>query len=144
MPAPPSLNQPQEIQGLALHWVAAVKGYKVILTMPESMSIERRRILTAFGARLELTPKEKGMKGAIARAEELKGSIENSWIPSQFDNDANVVCPIEKILQRKFLLIFRKGIDYIITGVGTGGHISGGHRNPEKEIPETTGICRRA
>ena len=121
--------------GIGLALVAAVKGYKVILTMPESMSIERRRILTAFGARLELTPKEKGMKGAIARAEELKGSIENSWIPSQFDNDANVDAH-RKNTAEEILADFPEGIDYIITGVGTGGHISGVTEILKKKFPK--------
>ncbi len=121
--------------GIGLALVAAVKGYKVILTMPESMSIERRRILTAFGARLELTPKEKGMKGAIARAEELKESIENSWIPSQFDNDANVDAHRKNTAQ-EILADFPEGIDYIITGVGTGGHISGVTEILKKKFPK--------
>ncbi len=121
--------------GIGLALVAAVKGYKVILTMPESMSIERRRILTAFGARLELTPKEKGMKGAIARAEELKESIENSWIPSQFDNDANVDAH-RKNTAEEILADFPEGIDYIITGVGTGGHISGVTEILKKKFPK--------
>ena len=121
--------------GIGLALVAAVKGYKVILTMPESMSLERRRILSALGAQLELTPREKGMKGAISKAEELQQSIENSWIPSQFDNDANVDAH-RKNTALEILADFPDGIDYIITGVGTGGHISGVTEILKKKFPK--------
>ena len=110
--------------GIGLALVAAVKGYRLILTMPDSMSVERRSILTAYGAELELTPREFGMKGAIAKAQELSSKIEKSWIPMQFDNPANVDAH-EKHTAAEIIADFPEGIDYLITGVGTGGHISG-------------------
>jgi cysteine synthase A len=110
--------------GIGLALVAAVKGYRLILTMPESMSIERRKVLSALGAELVLTPREKGMKGAIARAEELAAENENAWIPLQFDNPANVEVH-RKFTAQEILADFPEGFDYLITGVGTGGHISG-------------------
>ena len=110
--------------GIGLALVAAVKGYRLILTMPESMSLERRKVLSSLGAELVLTPREKGMKGAIAKAEELAAENENSWIPSQFDNPANVDVH-RKFTAQEILKDFPEGLDYIITGVGTGGHISG-------------------
>lgn len=110
--------------GIGLALVAAVKGYRLILTMPESMSIERRKVLSALGAELELTPREKGMKGSIAKAEELAAEIENSWIPLQFDNPANVEVHRNYTAQ-EILNDFPEGFDYLITGVGTGGHITG-------------------
>lgn len=110
--------------GIGLALVAAVKGYRLILTMPESMSIERRKVLSALGAELVLTPREKGMKGAIARAEELAQENENAWIPLQFDNPANVAVHRDFTAQ-EILADFPEGFDYLITGVGTGGHISG-------------------
>lgn len=110
--------------GIGLSIVAAVKGYRLILVMPESMSVERRRIMAAHGAELELTPREKGMKGAIEKAKELAETIKNSWIPSQFDNPSNVQVHKDTTAQ-EILADFPEGIDYLITGVGTGGHISG-------------------
>lgn len=110
--------------GIGLALVAAVKGYRLILTMPESMSIERRKVLSALGAELVLTPREKGMKGAIAKAEELALENQNSWIPLQFDNPANVDVH-RKFTAQEILNDFPEGFDYLITGVGTGGHISG-------------------
>lgn len=110
--------------GIGLALVAAVKGYRLILTMPESMSIERRKVLSALGAELVLTPREKGMKGAIARSEELAAENENSWIPLQFDNPANVDVH-RKVTAQEILNDFPEGFDYLITGVGTGGHITG-------------------
>ncbi|VAW15328.1 Cysteine synthase [hydrothermal vent metagenome] len=120
--------------GIGLALVASVKGYKLILTMPESMSIERRKILSIFGAQLELTPREKGMKGAIAKAEELAQTIDNSWIPSQFDNDANVEAH-RKNTAREIVRDFPEGFDYLITGVGTGGHITGVAEVLKKKFP---------
>lgn len=110
--------------GIGLALVSAVKGYRLILTMPESMSIERRKVLSALGAELVLTPREKGMKGAIAKAEELASENQNSWIPLQFDNPANVDVH-RKFTAQEILKDFPEGFDYLITGVGTGGHISG-------------------
>lgn len=109
--------------GIGLAMVAAVKGYKLILVMPESMSIERRRLMKAYGATFELTPREKGMKGAIEKAKELAASTPNSWIPQQFDNPANIDVHVKTTAQ-EILKDFPEGIDYLITGVGTGGHIT--------------------
>jgi cysteine synthase A len=110
--------------GIGLAMVAAVKGYKLILVMPESMSVERRRLMTAYGASLDLTPKERGMQGAIDRAQELARQMRNAWIPQQFENPANI--EIHKTTTaREILEDFREGLDYLITGVGTGGHITG-------------------
>lgn len=111
--------------GVGLAMVAAVKGYKLILVMPESMSIERRRIMKAFGAEFELTPKELGMKGAIAKATELLSETENSWMPQQFKNPANLEVHRNTTAQ-EILADFNEGdLDIMITGVGTGGHITG-------------------
>ncbi|HEX2984521.1 MAG TPA: cysteine synthase A, partial [Ignavibacteriales bacterium] len=110
--------------GIGLAMVAAVKGYKLILVMPESMSVERRKIMTVYGAQLELTPREKGMKGAIERAKELVAENKNSWMPMQFDNQANTKVHRETTAQ-EILKDFPEGLDYLITGVGTGGHITG-------------------
>ncbi len=110
--------------GVGLAIVAAVKGYKLILVMPESMSIERRRLFAVYGADLELTPREKGMKGAIERAHELAASTPGAWIPQQFENPANIEVHREKTAQ-EILADFPEGFDYLITGVGTGGHITG-------------------
>jgi cysteine synthase A len=109
--------------GVGLAMVAAVKGYQVVLVMPESMSIERRRLMAAYGAKLELTPREKGMKGAIERAREMLQENENAWMPMQFDNEANTQVHIDTTAQ-EILDDFPEGLDYIITGVGTGGHIT--------------------
>lgn len=110
--------------GIGLSLVAAVKGYKVILVMPESMSIERRKLMEIYGATFELTPREKGMKGAIERAAQMLQEIPNSWSPQQFENPANV--EIHKTTTAQEILEdFPNGLDYLITGVGTGGHISG-------------------
>ena len=110
--------------GIGLAMVAAVKGYKLILVMPESMSVERRRLMKAYGATFELTPREKGMKGAIEKAKELNAATPNSWIPQQFDNPANIDIHTRTTAQ-EIIADFPEGIDYLITGVGTGGHISG-------------------
>jgi cysteine synthase A len=110
--------------GVGLALVAAVKGYKLILVMPDSMSIERRRLMLAYGASFDLTPREKGMKGAIARATELQASTPNSWIPQQFENPANIEVHVRTTAQ-EILADFPDGLDVLITGVGTGGHLSG-------------------
>ena len=110
--------------GVGLALVAAVKGYKLILVMPDSMSIERRRLMLAYGASFDLTPREKGMKGAIARAQELAAQTPGSWIPQQFENPANIDVHARTTAQ-EILKDFPNGVDVIITGVGTGGHISG-------------------
>jgi cysteine synthase A len=110
--------------GVGLAMVAAVKGYKLILVMPDSMSIERRRLMLAYGASFDLTPRENGMKGAIARAYELSLTIPGSWIPQQFENPANIDAHARTTAQ-EILADFPDGIDALITGVGTGGHISG-------------------
>jgi cysteine synthase A len=110
--------------GVGLAMVAAVKGYKLILVMPDSMSIERRRLMLAYGASFDLTPKEKGMKGAIARAEEIVASTPGAWMPQQFNNPANTAVHA-KTTAEEILADFPDGIDALITGVGTGGHLSG-------------------
>ncbi|MFP9118641.1 cysteine synthase A [Flavobacterium sp. RNTU_13] len=110
--------------GIGLALVAAVKGYKLILVMPESMSVERRRLMSIYGAEFELTPREKGMKGAIEKAAELTASTPNAWSPSQFDNPANTDVH-RRTTAQEIIADFPDGIDYIITGVGTGGHITG-------------------
>lgn len=110
--------------GIGLAMVAAVKGYRLVLVMPDSMSVERRRLMQAYGATFDLTPREKGMKGAIARAEELRAENPGSWIPQQFENPANVEVHV-RTTAREILADFPEGLDAIITGVGTGGHITG-------------------
>ena len=110
--------------GIGLAMVAAVKGYKLVLVMPESMSIERRRLMLAYGASFDLTPKEKGMKGAIARAEELVAQTTGAWMPQQFENPANISVH-ERTTAEEIIADFPEGLDALITGVGTGGHITG-------------------
>jgi cysteine synthase A len=110
--------------GVGLAMVAAVKGYKLVLVMPDSMSIERRRLMLAYGASFDLTPREKGMKGAIARAEELAAQTPGAWIPQQFENPANIDVHVRTTAQ-EILADFPEGLDVIITGVGTGGHLTG-------------------
>ena len=110
--------------GVGLAMVAAVKGYKLVLVMPDSMSIERRRLMLAYGATFDLTPREKGMKGAIARAEELAAQTPGAWIPQQFENPANIDVHVRTTAQ-EILADFPEGLDVIITGVGTGGHLTG-------------------
>ena len=109
--------------GIGLAMVAAVKGYKLVLVMPDSMSVERRRLMLAYGASFELTPREKGMNGAIARAKELLAQTPGGWIPQQFENQANVEVH-ERTTAHEILEDFPQGVDYLITGVGTGGHIT--------------------
>jgi len=110
--------------GVGLAMVAAVKGYKLVLVMPDSMSIERRRLMLAYGASFELTPREKGMNGAIAHAKELLAKTPGGWMPQQFDNPANIEIHARTTAQ-EILADFPQGVDYLITGVGTGGHLSG-------------------
>lgn len=110
--------------GIGLAMVAAVKGYKIILVMPESMSVERRKIMAAYGATFVLTAKEKGMNGAIEKAKEIVESNANAWMPQQFENPANIEAHFKKTAQ-EIIEDFPEGLDYIITGVGTGGHITG-------------------
>lgn len=121
--------------GIGLAMVCAVKGYRLILTMPESMSIERRKLMKAYGAELVLTAKESGMGGAIAKATELAAEHASSWIPQQFNNDANVEVHRNTTAQ-EILTDFPEGIDYLITGVGTGGHISGCSEVLKRKFPE--------
>ena len=110
--------------GVGLAMVAAVKGYKLILVMPESMSLERRRLMTAFGANLELTSRDRGMRGSIERAYEMMQELPNTWMPMQFENEANTRIHAETTAL-EILQDFPEGFDYHITGVGTGGHITG-------------------
>ena len=111
--------------GVGLAMVAAVKGYKLVLVMPESMSIERRRLMLAYGASFDLTPREKGMKGAIERAIELVEKTPNSWMPQQFENPANVDVHVQTTGPEILADFKDTPLDAIITGVGTGGHITG-------------------
>jgi len=110
--------------GVGLAMVAAVKGYRLILVMPDSMSIERRRLMLAYGARFELTPREKGMNGSIARATELLAQTPGGWMPQQFENPANIDVHLRTTAQ-EIAADFPEGVDALITGVGTGGHITG-------------------
>lgn len=121
--------------GVGLAMVAAVKGYKLILVMPDSMSIERRRLMLAYGASFDLTPREKGMKGAIARAEELAAQTPGAWIPQQFENPANIEVHVRTTAQ-EILADFPDGLDVLITGVGTGGHITGTARVLKAKFPQ--------
>ncbi|MEL6529194.1 MAG: cysteine synthase A [Pseudomonadota bacterium] len=111
--------------GIGLAMVAAVKGYKLVLVMPESMSIERRRLMLAYGATFDLTPKEKGMKGAIERATEIVESTQGAWMPSQFDNPANVAVHARTTAKEILTDFADAPVDVMITGVGTGGHLTG-------------------
>ena len=110
--------------GVGLAMVAAVKGYKLILVMPDSMSVERRRLMLAYGASFELSPREKGMKGCIARALEIVAATPGAWMPQQFDNPANIDAHVRTTAQ-EILADFPAGLDVMITGVGTGGHLTG-------------------
>ncbi len=121
--------------GIGLAMVAAVKGYRLILVMPDSMSVERRRLMLAYGAEFELTPREKGMKGSIARAQEIIDATPNSWMPQQFENPANLEIH-RRTTAQEILNDFRDNpIDVLITGVGTGGHITGCAEVLKKEWP---------
>ncbi|PZX65983.1 cysteine synthase A [Hydrotalea sandarakina] len=121
--------------GIGLAMVAAVKGYKVILVMPESMSVERRKLMAIYGAEFVLTPREKGMKGAIEKANELLKENNNAWMPQQFNNPANVAIHHQATAQ-EILNDFPDGVDYLITGVGTGGHITGVAEVLKKHWPQ--------
>jgi cysteine synthase A len=121
--------------GIGLAMVAAVKGYKLILVMPESMSVERRRLMLAYGASFDLTPREKGMKGAIERAAELAEQTEGAWIPSQFENPANVDVHVRTTAEEILADFADSPLDVIITGVGTGGHITGVAERLKKAWP---------
>ncbi|HRG90180.1 MAG TPA: cysteine synthase A, partial [Chitinophagales bacterium] len=121
--------------GIGLAIVAAVKGYPLILVMPESMSVERRRLMKAYGAKFELTPREKGMKGAIEKAKELADATPGAWIPSQFDNPANIDVHVRTTAE-EIAADFPDGIDYLITGVGTGGHITGVAKVLKAKFPQ--------
>ncbi|OJX31795.1 MAG: cysteine synthase A [Burkholderiales bacterium 68-12] len=121
--------------GIGLALVAAVKGYKLILVMPDSMSLERRRLMLAYGAQFDLTPREKGMKGAIARAEELAAQTPGAWIPQQFENPANADVHARTTAQ-EILADFPDGLDALITGVGTGGHLTGCARVLKQHFPQ--------
>jgi cysteine synthase A len=120
--------------GIGLAMVAAVKGYRLILVMPDSMSPERRRIMAAYGASFELTPREKGMKGSIQRAQQLLQEIPNSWMPQQFENEANIEIH-RATTAHEILRDFPDGLDYLITGVGTGGHITACGELLKKHFP---------
>src|SRR4051812_28604856 len=121
--------------GIGLAMAAAVKGYPIILVMPDSMSVERRRLMLAYGAKLVLTPRAEGIKGSIAKAEELRAATPNSWIPQQFENPANVEVH-ERTTAREIAADFPDGLDAIVTGVGTGGHITGCARALKKQWPK--------
>jgi cysteine synthase A len=121
--------------GIGLAMVAAVKKYRLILVMPESFSLERRKIMAAYGAELELTPREKGMQGAIDRANEILDADTHSWMPMQFDNPANIDIH-RKTTAQEIIRDFPEGLDYIFGGVGTGGHITGVAYELKKKFPK--------
>lgn len=121
--------------GVGLAMAAAVKGYKLVLVMPESFSVERRRLMSSYGAQFVLTPREKGMNGAIERAGELVKSTPNAWMPQQFENEANIEIH-RRTTAREIEEDFPEGIDYLITGVGTGGHITGCAEVLKKKFPK--------
>jgi len=121
--------------GVGLAMVAAVKGYKLVLVMPDSMSVERRRLMLAYGATFELTPREKGMKGSIARAEEIVASTPGAWMPQQFNNPANIEVHVRTTAD-EIAADFPEGVDVLITGVGTGGHITGCAQVLKKKWPK--------
>jgi cysteine synthase A len=121
--------------GVGLAMVCAVKRYRLILVMPDSMSIERRKLMSAYGAVFELTPRELGMKGAIEKANELVKTIPHAWMPQQFENEANIEAH-KKYTAREILDDFSEGLDYLITGVGTGGHITGCAEVLKKKFPK--------
>ncbi|MGN6402535.1 MAG: cysteine synthase A [Flavisolibacter sp.] len=120
--------------GIGLALVAAVKKYKLILVMPESMSVERRKLMSSYGAEFVLTPREKGMKGAIEKAQELAASTPNAWIPQQFDNEANTDVH-RRTTAQEIINDFSDGLDYVVTGVGTGGHITAIAQIVKQKLP---------
>jgi cysteine synthase len=120
--------------GVGLALVAAVKGYEIILVMPESFSVERRKLMAAYGAKLELTPRELGMKGAISKANELAAANPKAWVPQQFENPANIEAH-SNFTAQEILKDFPEGLDYLITGVGTGGHLTGVSRVLKNKFP---------
>ena len=122
--------------GVGLAMVAAVRGYTLVLVMPDSMSIERRRLMLAYGASFDLTPREKGMTGAIARAKELVAQTPGAWMPQQFENPANIEVHALTTAE-EILADFPQGVDYLITGVGTGGHLSGVAQVLKARFPNT-------
>ena len=122
--------------GIGLAMVAAIKGYQIILVMPESMSVERRKLMAVYGAKFELTPRELGMKGAIEKAGEIVKNTPDAWMPQQFNNQANVQAHVD-FTAKEILNDFPEGIDYLITGVGTGGHITGVTKVLKKSFPNT-------
>lgn len=122
--------------GVGLAMVCAVKGYKLIVVMPESMSIERRKLMSAYGASFVLTPKEKGTNGAVEKAKELVAEISNAWMPQQFENTANAEIHRQTTAQ-EILNDFPEGINYLITGIGTGGHITGVGEILKEKFPNT-------
>lgn len=121
--------------GIGLAIVAAVKGYKLLLVMPESMSVERRKLMSLYGAEFVLTPKEKGMKGAVEKATEMARETPDAWMPQQFENEANTEAH-RKFTAQEILRDFPEGLDYVITGVGTGGHITGCAEILKKAFPQ--------
>jgi cysteine synthase A len=120
--------------GIGLAMVAAVKGYKLVLVMPDSMSIERRRLMSLYGAQFVLTPREKGMTGALQKAKELVAEMPNAWSPLQFENPSNIEIH-KKTTAQEIIKAFPDGLDYMITGVGTGGHITGCAEILKKHYP---------
>lgn len=120
--------------GIGLAMVAAVKGYRLILVMPESMSVERRKLMSAYGAEFDLTPREKGMKGAIERANQLREQYPGSWIPMQFDNPSNPEVH-RQTTAMEILADFPDGLDYLVAGIGTGGHLTGCAEILKKSFP---------
>jgi len=132
-----------DLTGIGLAMVAAVKGYKLILVMPDSMSLERRRLMLAYGASFDLTPREKGMKGAIERALELVSTTPGSWMPQQFENPANIAVHVRTTAQEILADFADTPIDVLVTGVGTGGHITGTAKELKKHWHGAQGVRGR-
>ena len=127
--------------GVGLALVAAVKGYRLVLVMPESMSLERRRLMLAYGATFDLTPREKGMKGAIERAQELIAATPGAWMPQQFENPANIAVHVSATAQEILADFAETPIDAVVTGVGTGGHLTGVAQVLKAKWPELTAFA---